>query len=701
MTAKICYFALIIAVAGLWPGNSATAQTVLFDFDSAPLYTPLPLDLTVGGITAHFSATGQGYSIQRADTLGFTPAGFAGNCIYPSSVYLADLLVGFSRTLTDFSIMFSPEEYGCDSSATMRVTAYMNGTYVGTNTAVADPPGTWPTGTLTFSSTLGFNSVVVHYDSPPPTGGDYGPVFMADNMDVTAIVRGDLNCDGLVNFDDINPFVLALSNPAGYQAAFPNCNILNGDGNGDGIVNFDDINPFLALLSGPPVIHPKFDIRYDYRNRMVEYLDHASTPPGQRHTYAYDVFGRRIRKVVDADGIGHGPTETRFFYGGQADWQVLEEQGRQGATEATYAYGLYIDEVLTMRRDTDGNGTPEDYFYHTDDLYNVVGLTNETGNVVERYEYGDFGAPSTLAPDGMPRAASAVGNCHLLNGLEYDAEQSSFHYRLRHSDPHSGTFTSLDPIGIWGDSREFGNGHGYLGSTGLTHLDPFGNCSSGTNRFQGTIYRGMGSADPAASSALDYEGYIKWHCEPSPKCNRPFLDSEKVEKTSRLSSFNNLAHGSFEVSVNGIAGFVGMALPEWFGVGAGADEELEMDVSAGGGSCEEPVIVTIRWIETTYVGLIYKFHSTTVVAETKEQFVIDCCSPEGGTCTGGTPEPSKPGVTSGGGGTPPPAAPPPPGVWSGFTHNAAGDPIYVHPLPYPGYTLPLPEYSVNSGCFPR
>ena len=62
---------------------------------------------------------------------------------------------------------------------------------------------------------------------------------------------GDLNCDGAVNFDDINPFVLALSDPAGYQTQYPNCNILNGDINGDGLVNFDDINPFVALLTGP------------------------------------------------------------------------------------------------------------------------------------------------------------------------------------------------------------------------------------------------------------------------------------------------------------------------------------------------------------------------------------------------------------------------------------------------------------------
>ncbi len=64
------------------------------------------------------------------------------------------------------------------------------------------------------------------------------------------VTPGDLNCDGIVNFDDINPFVLALSDPAGYHAAYPNCDILNGDCDGDGDVDFDDINPFIAILSG-------------------------------------------------------------------------------------------------------------------------------------------------------------------------------------------------------------------------------------------------------------------------------------------------------------------------------------------------------------------------------------------------------------------------------------------------------------------
>ena len=64
------------------------------------------------------------------------------------------------------------------------------------------------------------------------------------------IVRGDLNCNGGIDFDDINPFVLALSDPLGYAAQYPNCNVRNADCNGDGLVDFDDINRFVELLSG-------------------------------------------------------------------------------------------------------------------------------------------------------------------------------------------------------------------------------------------------------------------------------------------------------------------------------------------------------------------------------------------------------------------------------------------------------------------
>ncbi len=54
---------------------------------------------------------------------------------------------------------------------------------------------------------------------------------------------GDMNCDGFVNFGDINPFVAILN------GATP-CSFANADVNGDGRIDFGDINPFVALLSG-------------------------------------------------------------------------------------------------------------------------------------------------------------------------------------------------------------------------------------------------------------------------------------------------------------------------------------------------------------------------------------------------------------------------------------------------------------------
>jgi hypothetical protein len=70
-----------------------------------------------------------------------------------------------------------------------------------------------------------------------------------DNIWLNGEVVGDVNCDGAVDFEDINPFVLALSGPDAYADDYCFCHHENADCNGDGAVNFDDINAFVALLS--------------------------------------------------------------------------------------------------------------------------------------------------------------------------------------------------------------------------------------------------------------------------------------------------------------------------------------------------------------------------------------------------------------------------------------------------------------------
>jgi hypothetical protein len=172
---------LAISLAVALGGRVAAAQPVLFDFDGANVGSPLPLDQTVGAVTAHLSSTGAGYSIQSA-CAGVTPTGFAGHWLCPSSIYLADLTIDFSEPMKEFSIL------GCGSTATMRATGYLATSWVATNTTAAAEPGTWPSATLTLAA-AGFDRVVVHYDAAPPFDCDYGTIFMADNLSVTPVAE--------------------------------------------------------------------------------------------------------------------------------------------------------------------------------------------------------------------------------------------------------------------------------------------------------------------------------------------------------------------------------------------------------------------------------------------------------------------------------------------------------------------------------
>ena len=80
---------------------------------------------------------------------------------------------------------------------------------------------------------------------------DYLEMNLSSSGDCSAgYAPGDTNCDGLVNYGDIDPFVVAITDAGDYGAANPDCDIMNADCNGDGLVNYGDIDAFVSLLSG-------------------------------------------------------------------------------------------------------------------------------------------------------------------------------------------------------------------------------------------------------------------------------------------------------------------------------------------------------------------------------------------------------------------------------------------------------------------
>lgn len=61
-------------------------------------------------------------------------------------------------------------------------------------------------------------------------------------------IRGDANCDGTVDFFDIDAFLMALFDPGAYVVFFCGGDVCSPDANCDGSVDFFDIDPFIDCL---------------------------------------------------------------------------------------------------------------------------------------------------------------------------------------------------------------------------------------------------------------------------------------------------------------------------------------------------------------------------------------------------------------------------------------------------------------------
>lgn len=182
---------------------------------------------------------------------------------------------------------------------------------------------------------------------------------------------------------------------------------------------------------------------YDAENRLTRVTRKAD---GQRlGEYRYDPLGRRVAKLDVVIGV-----ETRFFYDG---WRVVEEQNAAGTRQATYVYGNYLDEVLTMER----GGRM--LYYHQNTLYSVFGLSDAAGALVEGYEYDAYGRQTVFTPgtngtidfrgDDMVFAggSSSLGSPFTFTGRELDSETGLLHYRARAYHTAHARFLQRDPIG--------------------------------------------------------------------------------------------------------------------------------------------------------------------------------------------------------------------------------------------------------------
>ena len=133
---------------------------------------------------------------------------------------------------------------------------------------------------------------------------------------------------------------------------------------------------------------------------------------------------------------------------------------------------MYIDEHLIFDKDTDDDGDCTDgggssrYFYAQQANWNVVAVTDSSGDTAEKIKYDPYGEATVTVQGGH----SSTGNLYLFQGRRWDDEVDLYYFRNRVMSTVLGRFVQRDPIG-------YGNGanlYGYVGGHPLTASDPHG-----------------------------------------------------------------------------------------------------------------------------------------------------------------------------------------------------------------------------------
>jgi len=158
-------------------------------------------------------------------------------------------------------------------------------------------------------------------------------------------VRGDANCDGELTFADIDPFVLALSDRAAWEAAYGCDYLAANDVNGDGEVTFTDFDPFVACLlqGGCGTVGGAPANPYLFTGRRVDFdiRDEDGSVTGQP--------GRPLLVLYDYRARAYDPFHGRFLHRDPAEYADslnLYEYVRSNPLVSTDPSGRQLVDVL-------------------------------------------------------------------------------------------------------------------------------------------------------------------------------------------------------------------------------------------------------------------------------------------------------------------------------------------------------------------
>jgi RHS repeat-associated protein len=225
---------------------------------------------------------------------------------------------------------------------------------------------------------------------------------------------------------------------------------------------------------------------YDAANRLTEVRDANGNPIAR---YAYDPYGRRIRKTLlqQSGQVLATPKVIDYLY---SDQGLIAEADESGAIVKRYGWRpdrtWGTDPVLMAGRRTgaDPASALETFYFLNDHLGTPQKVIDLGGNPVWEGRALAFG-------ETQVQAGNLVENNIRLPGQYYDQETNSHYNWFRTYDQLGGRYLSGDPIGLMGGVNRFS----YVGGNPVRYTDSFGLWSEDAHNY--FIDSTFGNLNPA------------------------------------------------------------------------------------------------------------------------------------------------------------------------------------------------------------
>ena len=214
-------------------------------------------------------------------------------------------------------------------------------------------------------------------------------------------------------------------------------------------------------------------IKWDAWGRIVE-LDSQ----GISAAYAYDGLTRRISRYTNLDDV-----TLHSYY--NDEWRPVEDRRNAGTmAEASYLWGGRHRDDLVRRDRATTHVALNETRYVLMDYFSPAAITDENGEVTERYQFSAFGLRIILNPDFTVRAASECAMEFSFQGQFEDIETGWMNYGYRYYLPALGRWACKDPIGEIGGMNLYEmTNNDALNQTDFIGLDPVSSGSfSGSGR---------------------------------------------------------------------------------------------------------------------------------------------------------------------------------------------------------------------------